>query len=489
VDDRGSRKFYVADETNLWSRDQTGAVSRATDAVITDLFERASQLEREAEDADDLDDAARESRRERAASLRALARRSDTVRGRSSMAALGTDRYGLRVAGVGDFDRRKNLVACGDGKVLVLGDEDGRGWNVTVRRRELGDMCASVVNARYRPEVLDSPPDLVKQFVETFLPEDGKVELLFKLLGHALVGGNPHRYFVILRGGTTSGKTQLIMTLQRVLGRYAAASPASIFYQSKGDRPRPDIIRLYRRRYAILAEASRKSWELHASRIKQFTGGDQDPQRAMRSDVFVEETPVCLPIVYANELPRIIGADAATRRRILGPWMNQTLPKHMEDVSIRDRFINDEAVGEWTLAALVRGFELARRDGMSDVEAAFSLASEGDEVGDELYHLSDFLRWVKNTDRLVWVPEHERVYGDKSTYVTMEALYGSYVNWCKVFGDRYDRLEQLSLKDFNRELRDNHKFTSCKAKVHRWEGWRLQEVSLAELHASVTEWN
>jgi phage/plasmid-associated DNA primase len=406
------------------------------------------------------------------------------------MAALGTDRYGLRVAGVGDFDRRKNLVACGDGKVLVLGNEDGRGWNVTVRRRELGDMCASVVNARYRPEVLDTPPDLVKQFVETFLPEDGKVELLFKLLGHALVAGNPHRYFVILRGATTSGKTQLIMTLQRVLGRYAATSPASIFYQSKGDRPRPDIIRLYRRRYAFLPEASRKTWELHANRIKQFTGGDQDPQRAMRSDVFVEEAPRCLPVVYANELPRIVGMDPAAKRRVIVPSMDQSLPKHLEDEKIRDRFINDEAVGEWTLAALVRGFERARRDGMLDVETAFSL--DTNVAVDALYHLSDFLGWARETSRLVLVPEDERVRGVKSTYARLSEVYTTYTSWCKTFGSRYDRLEQLGFKEFNDELRANHGFTSVNVGGLRWEGWRLGavEVTWNDLHAAaLTDWN
>jgi hypothetical protein len=511
VDERGNRTYYVADETNLWDRDRTGVVARAADQVIAELYERADVLERDAQVVEAETDSGAASGaasgascdeavrlRERATALRAWARRSDTLRGRAAAAIIGTDRYGLRVGGVTDFDDRKNLVAVGDGRVLELGQEDGTGWDVTCRRRELDDMCHSVAAAAWRPEILESPPELAKQFVETFLPEPGKLELIFKLLGHALAAGNPHRYFVILRGGTTSGKTQLVAALSRLLGRYAATSPASIFYQSKGDRPRPDVIRLYGKRLVFLPEASRR-WELHASRIKQFTGGDQDPQRAMRSDVFVEQTPVCLPVVYANELPRIVGADEATRRRLLVPRMDQTLPKSLEDTEIKERFVRDRVVAEWLLALLVRGFVEARRDGTADVEAAFSAsgapqaaratgltgAETTSDVTDELYHLGDFLRWARDSGRLTWVPQDERAYGTASTYVPQETLYSTYTSWCKVYGDRYDRVEQLGLRGFNAELRANHGFTDCKSGVRRWEGWRLQEVSLAELRASL----
>lgn len=484
VDDRQVRRFWVADETNLWDLDRTGVTARAAEAVIEELYRRADELDPPGEPltqtGDAGEDAAAAAARELGVSLRKWARASDNAAGRRSMAAIATDKYGLRVPGVRGFDTNTRLLACGDGQVIELGEGEGARGGVTVRKRQLGDMCHSVIHASWRPEVLEAPPDLVKQFVETFLPEDGRVKLLFKLLGHALVGGNPNRYFVILKGGTTSGKTQLVAALQRVLGNYVGTSSATIFRMNKDDKPRPDVIRSYRKRLLFLPEASKKSWELHASRIKQFTGGDQDPQRAMRSDVFIEERPLCMPVVYTNELPKIIGMDPGTQRRVIIPTMEHTLAREAEDVTIKERFTNDDGVGAWLLAALVRGYEEVRAEGLDDVEREFSLATREGVSG--LHHLSDFMEWIRvASGRLTFVPEGQRGYGVKGTYVTTEGLHHTYTGWCKTFGSRYDRLEQLGLREFNDELRANHGFVICKSGTWRWEGWRLADVSLAEL--------
>lgn len=481
VDEAQVRRYFVADETNLWARDQTGLVARASEAVLEECYRRADELDPPADLYEVKDGEPDEfaATRETGQALRAWTRRSDTVISRRSAPALATDKYGLRVAGVQAFDGDRRLVAAAGGRVVVLtgGAGEQAEATATVRDRRLEDMCLSSAQAEWRPEVLESPPDLVKQFVETFLPEPGRVELLFKLLGHALTGGNPNRYFVILKGGTTSGKTQLVAALQRTLGGYVGTSPATIFRTSKDDKPRPDVIRMYRKRLAFLPEASKKSWELHASRIKQFTGGDQDPQRAMRSDVFVEERPLCMPVVYTNELPKIVGMDEATKRRIIVPTMDHTLPKHAEDTAIKERFVGDSDVAAWLLAALVRGWLAAQREGLADVEREFSL-STGDGIG-ELYHLSDFMEWARESERLAYAPA-----APKNSFAALNALHGLYTSWCQVFGSRYDRLEQLGLKEFNAELRANHEFTSVKSSsVTRWDGWQLRELALSELAA------
>src|SRR5688572_6085438 len=129
--------------------------------------------------------------------------------------------------------------------------------------------------------------------------------------------------------------------------------------------------------------------------------------------------------------------------------------------------------------------ESPKPGGLNDVTAEFSL-STGVAIN-EMYHLSDFLLWLEDDElhpQLVKVPEAERAeYGVKGTYVTQQALYERYVQWVKQFGDRFDRLEQLSLVDFNRQLTDNHGFVRVKSGKPRWEGYRLAELSLAHLQA------
>lgn len=496
-----TRTYYVARTNGLWVEDRDGEVVRRADEVVQEMYARAAQL-RADEDDDDGDGAGR------AGTLEQWARQSDGMGAMQAMAALAVDKYRRRVTAHEYFDRNNDIISTNSG-VIALGD-DGE---ITVRNRTLADRCTICAQASYRPDILDSPPPLVKQFLETFLPEEGRWQLIFKLLGYALRGGNRRRLFVILKGGTTSGKTQLVQALIETLGGYAGASAATVFRTSHEDKPRPDVIALYRKRIAFFAEAS-KSWRLEASRIKQFTGGDVDPQRGMHSDIIRQERPDCMPVIYTNEMPKIIGLDPATKRRVIIPTMDHTIPKDREDPTIKDRFMRDPNVRDWLLTALVWGYsessrrtlvpgegdQLKWRDGMWDVEREFALSTS--DAINEMYHLSDFLAWLRGDDddgdddggdspagsggsataQLTTVPpEQLDAWGMKSKYVTQSALYERYTFWVKSYGDRFDRLEQLSLVDFNRQLIDNHGFIRVSSGGPRWRGYILKDVTLAQL--------
>jgi hypothetical protein len=181
-------------------------------------------------------------------------------------------------------------------------------------------------------------------------------------------------------------------------------------------------------------------------------------------------------------MPKIIGMDAPTRRRVLVPVMDHTVPKEQEDVTIKERFIKDPEVHKWLFAAMVRGYLDAQQNGMDDVFAEFALTTTDSMSG--MYHLSDFLEWLREADRLQAVSETERhAYGIKSKYVEHTELYTTYRNWLKVFASRYDRLEELGLKEFNSELKENHGFVEIKSGVRRWEGWRMAALSFADMSA------
>lgn len=480
-----SRVYYIADATNLWSRDTRGVVNRMAAIIIDEMYTRAEQLTAEAaERATSMDedggdsDAGAVDEGDPGEALRSHARQSDTARVRRSMPQIAVDDFGLRIVADEFFDKNPALLSCGHDVIELLDHEP---W-IQVRWRELSDKCMMNAPVGYDPEILQNPPEMIRTFIRTFLPEKDKVRLLFKLFGHALKGGNPHRFFVILKGGTTSGKTQLMVALQKALGEYAGASQATIFKSSMDDRPRPDVIELYKKRLAFLAEASKTSWTLQASRIKLFTGGDVDPQRRMRSDKMIKERPQCMPVIYTNEMPKIIGMDEAMKRRVIVPTMNHSIDKKDEDVTIREKFINDLDVQRWLLAALVQGYVESVRDGMNDVIDAFSL--ESSEAVNELYHLSDFLDWMQEGDNpiLVTVPEAEwNVYGGKSRLVAQDALYGWYKRWLADHGDRQDKQAQLNSKDFNAQLKANHGFVDVKSGVKRWAGYKLRDHTFADM--------
>jgi phage/plasmid-associated DNA primase len=68
------------------------------------------------------------------------------------------------------------------------------------------DLLTAVCAVPYRK--CDSP--LLDQYLETFIPDREQQNLLFGILGTALLGGNDTRMFPIILGETTSGKSQLI---------------------------------------------------------------------------------------------------------------------------------------------------------------------------------------------------------------------------------------------------------------------------------------
>jgi len=465
-----SRVYFVADDAELWHEDVTGEVIRRVDSVVQEMYERGQAMRASAD----------EEEADRGNSLENWARISDTLGAMERAAALAVDKYSRRIVAAEYFDARPDIISAGT-QVIELQDD-----GVLVRPRTRDDRCTLVTSVPYRPEVLEKkPPQAIHDFIELFLPEENRARLMFRLLGYALRGGNDRRYFVILKGGTTTGKTQLVRAVSETLGGYVGAAAATVFRTNHEDKPRPDVIALYRKRIAFFAEAS-KSWRLEASRIKQFTGGDVDPQRGMRSNVIRQETPMCLPLVYTNEMPKIIGLDEATKRRTLVMSMDHTLPKEKEDPSYRERFIKSVEVREWLLAALVRGYTESRDPKlMTELEEAFTLSTS--EAIAEMYHLADFLGWATDGDepRLKRLSEDEMSgYGWKSRCVTLSDLHSVYVRWVKTHGDRYDKMEQLSLVDFNKQLKDNHGFREGKSGAKRWLGWVLNPLTLGALSQS-----
>lgn len=455
-----SRTWYVWEGTN-WEPDPHGvAVMALTLGVIQ--YMRVREVELLNEDA--------------AADLArfAAATESETARRKIPVLVQSDRRIWVRES---ELNVHRHLIATKNGTFDVLKNE--------LRPSRPTDLITRCTGVPYDPAVLDNPPEMIKRFTADFLPEEGRPEHLMRLLGSALYGGNQRRLFTIIRGKSTSGKTMLVMALQAALGDYAASSQATIFRNSRDDAPRPDIIRLYPKRLVFMAEASR-SWKLQASRIKLITGGDHDPQRAMRSNAFHEGQPEFMPVIYTNDLPTIVGLDEATKRRLVVVLMDHTIPVENEDATIKERFIADPEVQRWMLAALIRGCVESRDPvKMSEALEVFQLSTNVEMSN--LLHLADFMEWLTEDESpqlyRVTDPDELVKFGVKATFVAQTELYARYVQWVETAGDRDDHHDRLSLRAFNRQLKDDYGFVAIKSGKPRWEGYRLRQFTIKDAAA------
>jgi P4 family phage/plasmid primase-like protien len=389
------------------------------------------------------------------------AARTESEAARKKIIGLAVDDERLRVDRE-DFNRSSHDLVTPEGTLDL--------HTAALRPSHPDDLSTRITRVSYRPELLDDPPPAVKEYLDTFIPEGpGRVDLIFKVLGAQLVGGNPHRLFIIIKGGTTTGKSQLVDTINHALGDYTKTAPASVFRGNLDDKPRPDLIDVVRRRIGFFSEASR-AWELHGDRVKALTGDRETTARAMRSDDYVDLLIDFTPVLVTNEMPKVIGVDPATKRRMLVIEFNHTPSK--EDQSVRERFVNDRDVQAWVLSKLVWGCVQARVYGLDDALSAF--ASDTADAFEGLTHVGTFLRWLVDTDQLTVVPEEAwTAYGAKSTYVRLEDMFERYTWWTKQRGNRRDSNERLGYEDFNKELRENHGFERVKSGVWRWHARRL----------------
>jgi P4 family phage/plasmid primase-like protien len=371
-----------------------------------------------------------------------------------------------------DFDANPNIIVVKREPVNTVVELLPTGLNA--RSLEPSDMVTMITNCRWNPDIINEPPTAVKEYIETFIPEEERLRMLFKLLGYSLMGGNSRRILMFLWGRTTTGKSQLAEAIRNALGDYCRDAPASIFRGHFDDKPRPDIINVLPRRIVFLNEAA-KTWQLHGDRIKDMTGGANIPVRGMRSNEFIERTPDFTPVIVTNAMPKIAGVDSATQRRIVAVEFAHQLQNVTEDETIKDRFVNDPEVHEWLLMRLLKGWKDQATTGLQDAIDYFGLDTEKAFSG--LSHVYDFLDWLRDESALLEIDgrnsEEDIPYGEKSSYVRTRELHAMYKWWITNMGSRQDKNEALSERDLNGELKDMHGWTTTMSAGTRWIGKQL----------------
>lgn len=282
-----------------------------------------------------------------------------------------------------------------------------------------------------------------------------------RLLGYGLISGNPRRLFVIFLGKTSTGKTTVGEIINHVLGNYAGPFNLSLFRGKMDEGPRADVIKALDRRMIFASEVSQR-WQLHADEVKRLTGGGDAAQARdlyTKASAIVEQQPEFLPILSANHVPAILGADPATRGRLLAvPWEHQVDPDH-QDLELGEKIRTQEADGvfDW----LLHGHAQYQRYGLEQPLAVVQATMK----------LHDSL-----TVQDHWLAEHTEK--DESYAVTSDALWSEFMQWCKDSGIP-DEIRGTKI-GFTRCLRD-HGYIPAKVDGQRgWKGLRLGQSQFAD---------
>lgn len=308
------------------------------------------------------------------------------------------------------LDANPYLIGVKNG-VLELDSE-----NVRIRKAKATDYITLNTDIPWeKPSEFSA--SLWRNYLNTFLPEPELQRAVQVILGHCLVGGNPEKVLVVLKGGTNTGKSTMIAVIEAALGDYAGSINPTVFQSHKFNST---LIGALPKRVVMCSEFE-ESDRLSAAMIKRITGGnDVITQEVKFSNAVVSGVPQFVAILPTNETPAIEGNDEALKNRLLVIPFNVTPSKIDKQASTIVRNTCATAVLHW----LVEGYMEYRRLGFLPRVAAMEEATE--DFTAELDEVATFAR-----DVLQGHSDRKKIH-----HLNMPE------EWCVQSGDIYARFEQ-----------------------------------------------
>jgi putative DNA primase/helicase len=303
---------------------------------------------------------------------------------------------------VNDLDADPNLVHCTNG-VLDLS-------SLALLPHSPEHYCTLTTGTHYDSQA-DDP--MWSEYLDTFVPDQELRDYVQLLLGYSLLDGNPERLFVIVQGGTSTGKSTFNEAVLGALGGYSDTFNLSLFRANQDEKARPDIASALTKRFLSTTEASQQ-WRLHADQIKKAVGGDTLRARYPYDREYVHRVPAFTPWLFTNDVPTIEGRDLALDRRVV------VLPFHHEVSGRRDKRLarqkmtSSAASRAAVLAWAVRGLERYKVNGLGTPPEQVTAATQ--DARSEFSDLDLFL-----SECCTFGPEER---------VRPEDLYDKYADWC-----------------------------------------------------------
>jgi len=272
---------------------------------------------------------------------------------------------------VNELDQNPYLLGVANGVVELDGE------SIRLRRALATDLITLNTGTALEP-ASTLGADTWEDYLTTFLPDDELRRNAQVALGHCLIGGNPEKLMIVLKGAPNTGKSTMVNAIETALGDYASSVNQSIFQNHKLN---PVLAQSIAKRAIVISEFDEKD-QLSASVVKRITGGTDKIQAELKgSNITVEGIPQFVPILATNEVPTISGADKALQNRLY------VIPFNVTPNKIRKEFSNviKNVCGTAILGWLIDGYVEYRRLGEIPISVAVreetaSFVAELDEV-------------------------------------------------------------------------------------------------------------
>lgn len=207
------------------------------------------------------------------------------------------------------------------------------------------------------------------------------IEYIQQQLGSALFGTPQREYIVFWEGSGGNGKSTVMNTVARVLGKYAGALPASAVTDSNAHTS--SIGGLVGKRFVHSAEIDAKR-PIAAARLKALVGYEGMRVQPGMGQNYVDYVPSGKLTLSINGAPRITDADRAMRRRLRIVPFRAELPSDPELVRVDLELVAEERAG--ILAWLVRGAQksLSHKGVLPDCSAVDRATDDAFAVNDPI---------------------------------------------------------------------------------------------------------
>lgn len=444
--------WYLWDgQRGVWTPDKTKQIERWSVKAINGIDEELAFLQ----GGEDPEAVIKAYKAHRKASLKvgALAAMRDMAKGRKGI-MLSAD----------TLDADGTLLGCPNGAVR-LGELSGKG-ELKVEPIAPEQYLTMSTGIAFRPSAWGGyrKATMWNEFLRRFLPDEEVREWLQRITGYSLLGRNPGRFLVVLKGKTSTGKSTFAEAIRTVLGDYGALMTASMLRDNADDKPRPDLLAAFGRRL-IVAEELGAAQHLHADQMKRLTGGTPVTARGMRSNTYVTKVPAYTPWIVCNEVPTIEGADNALKRRIIVVPFGVQIKQEDEDINYFARLIEEcgEEILSWALAG--HAAYLARPN-LSDLPAgALEAATEFAEG------MNEFAAWVA-----------ARADIGEGYYDLPSRLYEDYKDWCLV--NEVEGRDRMSGTAFGRKL-NGLDISKVKRSIGGKQVWVREGIRLVKIGSAV----
>lgn len=391
----------------IWESDRTGAVVRLATEVANIYDERADQLA-ESDEAEV---------KQECTEYRKWAVQCGNVNRIEAMMKMTRSLPDIAVSAA-HFDSNPGLLHCANG-VLELGKR------VTFRESSRDDYLSMSTGTTYVP---DARNPLWEDYLNKFLPDMELRAYVQAAAGYSLWGENTGKMIFFLHGPGDTGKTTFVETVGAALGAYAGPFGLSSFHGNVDDKPRPDILKSFPRRFIFASEAS-GSWKLHADMIKKMTGGDTMDARQLYGKEFTERKPAFTSWVATNPVPHIPDADEALVNRLRVLPFTSVVRGGLASLGAA-RALQAPAARTAVLAWCVAGWQQYQKHGLVMPQSV--VAATKTFVGG----MSETHSWMENC-----------VHKHAGSLVLVQDMMQSYRNWCAEGGvSKKDMLTESALR-------------------------------------------